>query len=71
MSILVAVKPMSLDLLDPGLGAFVAGSHLPLAGIGVDAHAVAHLAAHQLVNGQAQGLAGDVPERDFDAGQAR
>ena len=39
------------------------------AGIAVDAHALADLAAQQLIHGQAQRLTRDVPERDFDGRQ--
>ena len=43
---------------------------IPLqAGIAVDAHAVAHSAAEQLIDRDAQGFAGDVPQGDFDGGE--
>ena len=39
--------------------------------VAVDADLVAHLAAEQLVDGQTERLAGQVPERDLDARQGR
>jgi hypothetical protein len=58
-----------LNLLNPREGALVAGDHLPVAGIAVDAYAVPHLAAHQLIHRHTQRLAGNVPERRFDGRQ--
>jgi len=37
--------------------------------VAIDADSVADLAAEQLVDGQAEGLAGEVPERDFDGAE--
>src|ERR1035437_2269199 len=58
-----------LDLPDSCLGAVVAGDHLPRAGIAVNAHALAYLAAQQLIYRQAQSLTRKVPKRDFDCRQ--
>ncbi len=60
-----------LNLLDTLLGPLVSGNHLPRAGIGVDAHTVAHLAAEQLVHRQAQRFPREIPERGFDGSQRR
>jgi hypothetical protein len=65
MSIFAAV----LDLVNPGLRVLVARNHLARSGVAVDTHAIAHLPAKQLIHRHPQCLAGQIPERDFNAGE--
>ena len=67
MSILAAVKPRSMIC---EMNSLALGSLRSLvAGVAVDPDPVAHLAAQQLIDRQAEGFAGQIPERDLDRGE--
>ena len=58
-----------LDLLELLRGEGIVG--VVVGRVAIDAHAVAHLAAEELIDGDAERLAGQVPERNFDGGEGR